>query len=69
MMGQATQVIMLAEAAKFQRAYLHRLCGFDRIDMLVTDEHPPEAVAEALVTLGVEVLTAEPAHVPVAANG
>jgi DeoR/GlpR family transcriptional regulator of sugar metabolism len=69
MMDQATQVIMLAEGSKFHRSYLHRLCGFDRIDVLVTDQQPPGAVAGALVTLGVEVIVAGPERAAVAANG
>lgn len=69
MMDQATQVIMVADASKFHRAYLHRLCGFDCIDVLVTDERPPEPVMSALVTLGVEVIVAEAKQAPAAANG
>jgi len=69
MMDRATQVIMVADAAKFHRAYLHRLCGFDRIDVLVTDEPPPEPVMSALIALGVEVIVAESELAPAAANG
>ncbi|NRR33598.1 DeoR/GlpR transcriptional regulator [Oxalobacteraceae bacterium] len=58
MIEHATQVIMLADSAKFSRSFFHKLCGFEGIDILVTDQSPPPAVAEVLADLGVEVIVA-----------
>lgn len=59
MMRQASQVILVADSTKFSKAFMHRMCGFDSIDVLVTDRQPPAAIAEALSTLGVQVIVAE----------
>nr|WP_260117344.1 DeoR/GlpR family DNA-binding transcription regulator [Pseudoduganella rivuli] len=58
MMRQATQVIVVADASKFSKAFMHRLCTFDAIDVLVTDQPPPSAVGDALATAGVQVIVA-----------
>lgn len=58
MLRQARQVIVVAEAAKFGAAFLHRLCTFEAIDVLVTDRPLPAVVAERLATLGVEAVVA-----------
>lgn len=58
MMRQASQVIVLADVSKFSKAFMHRLCSFDAIDVLVTDQPPPAAIAAALATAGVQVIVA-----------
>ncbi|HEX8606504.1 MAG TPA: DeoR family transcriptional regulator, partial [Pseudoduganella sp.] len=58
MLRQATQVIVVADAAKFGKAFLHRLCTFEAIDVLVTDQPLPMPLAEALAALDVEVVIA-----------
>ena len=60
MLRQASQVIVLADASKYSKAFLHRLCTFDAIDALVTDQPPPAAVGAALQTSGVQVIVAAP---------
>ncbi len=56
MMAQAKQVVVLADSSKFAAVGHLRTCGFDRIDVLVTNEKPPEAIGHALETHGVEVV-------------
>lgn len=63
MMRQARQVILVADSTKFSKAFMHRMCGFESVDVLVTDRPPPAAIAQALSTLGVEVIVA--AEIPV----
>jgi DeoR/GlpR family transcriptional regulator of sugar metabolism len=58
MLDQATQVIVVADASKFGKAFLHRLCTFEAIDVLVTDRPLPTPLEEALAALGVEVVIA-----------
>jgi DeoR/GlpR family transcriptional regulator of sugar metabolism len=58
MMRQASQVIVVADASKFGKAFLHRLCTFEGVDLLVTDSAPPAAMAAALAAVGVEVVLA-----------
>lgn len=58
MMRQASQVIVVADASKFSKAFMHRLCTFDAIDVLVTDRPPPTAAGAALATAGVQVIVA-----------
>ncbi|WP_181259127.1 hypothetical protein [Pseudoduganella armeniaca] len=58
MMRQASQVIVVADASKFGKAFLHRLCTFEGVDLLVTDTAPSAATAAALAAVGVEVVLA-----------
>ncbi len=58
MMRQASQVIVVADASKYSKAFLHRLCAFDGIDVLVTDREPPAAIGAALAEAGVRVIVA-----------
>ncbi|MBR0568492.1 DeoR/GlpR transcriptional regulator [Azoarcus sp. L1K30] len=43
----AAQVVLLADAGKFEGSGLVRTCGLDAIDILVTDAQPPETLAQA----------------------
>jgi len=52
---QAEQVIVAADASKFGRQSLVRICGPERIDTLVTDHPPPADLAEALEAAGVTI--------------
>ena len=52
-------MVVVADHSKFRRRGFARVCGFDRIDMLITDEAPPEDAAARLAESGVKVLVAE----------
>lgn len=58
MMGQASQVIVVADSSKFSKAFMHRLCAFEAVDVLVTDQPPPAAIGAALEAVGVQVIVA-----------
>jgi DeoR/GlpR family transcriptional regulator of sugar metabolism len=58
MIRQASQVIVVAEAAKFGQAFLHRACTVEDSDLLVTDQPLPAILAEKLAALGVDALVA-----------
>jgi DeoR family glycerol-3-phosphate regulon repressor len=59
MLQQARSVTVLADATKFDRLALVRVCEFDRVARLVTDRPPGPALAEALRRAGTAVLLAE----------
>lgn len=59
MMRQASQVIVLADGSKFSKAFMHRLCAFDAIDVLVTDRPVPAAMHAVLAEAGVQVVVAD----------
>ncbi|MGI8882185.1 MAG: DeoR/GlpR family DNA-binding transcription regulator [Jatrophihabitans sp.] len=48
LMDAATEVVLLVDEDKFTRSAPVRLCGFDRLDALVTDVRPSRAVTAAL---------------------
>lgn len=57
---QAEQVTVAADAAKFGRPSLVRICGPERVDMLVTDRSPPPELGAALAAAGVAIEIAGP---------
>lgn len=60
LMQQADRVIVVADHTKFHRRAFIKVCGFDRIDVLVTDQPPPDEVGLKLAEHGVTVLVAGP---------
>ncbi len=57
MVGTAPQVIVLADATKFATGGHLRSCGFDEIDLIITNAQPPAEIAAALRAhnVGVEI--------------
>ncbi|MEJ8573640.1 DeoR/GlpR family DNA-binding transcription regulator [Microbaculum marinum] len=53
--NQAEQVIVAADASKFGRPSLVRICGPERIDTLVTDREPPGELAATLRDAGAKI--------------
>ena len=58
LMEIADEVVLLADASKLAATAPVEICGFDRIDTLVTDLPLPEAVAGAVRRTGTRVITA-----------
>jgi DeoR family transcriptional regulator, carbon catabolite repression regulator len=58
MLECADQVIVLADSSKFGKRLFHKVCGLDKIDIVVTDAEPTEEVRAALEQAGVELLVA-----------
>jgi DeoR family glycerol-3-phosphate regulon repressor len=56
---QVDRVIVVADQSKFQSRGFARVCGFDQIDMLITDAPPPADAAARLAEAGVTVLVAD----------
>lgn len=52
----ARRVVLLADSSKFGHDYLVSFAGLDRIDVLITDERPTGALADALDAHEIEVL-------------
>jgi DeoR family glycerol-3-phosphate regulon repressor len=55
MMANATNVIVVAQAAKFGRKAAHRICRLEDVDMLVCDTLPGDAFRAALEAAHVDV--------------
>ncbi|RUT33408.1 DeoR/GlpR transcriptional regulator [Paenibacillus zeisoli] len=56
MIKRADQVILLADTAKFGRHLFHKVCGFDQIHILVTDQEPDPEMMSIMAGHQVEVL-------------
>jgi DeoR family fructose operon transcriptional repressor len=56
MMSRAGQVAVLADSTKFGRRLFAQVAELGRADWFVTDQTPPQDLAEALHAAGVEVL-------------
>jgi DeoR/GlpR family transcriptional regulator of sugar metabolism len=59
MMKQSERTMILIDHSKFEKKALTFLTDFNTVDVLVTDQHPPESIARALSQAGVEVIVAE----------
>jgi len=57
MMSRASQVAVLADSTKFGRRLFAQVADLGKADWFVTDAPPPEDLAEALRSAGVEILT------------
>jgi DeoR/GlpR family transcriptional regulator of sugar metabolism len=59
MMDSSRRVIVLADATKLGRSVFAHIGSLDKIDVLVTEIHPPPQLAAALSASGVEILVAD----------
>lgn len=59
MMGVALKTIVLCDSSKFGRKGFGKICGLDRIDVVVTDEGVSAAMVRLLEEQGVEVVVAK----------
>ncbi|MEP9374383.1 DeoR/GlpR family DNA-binding transcription regulator [Mesorhizobium sp. KR1-2] len=57
MIAQARSITVIADSSKLNRMALFRVCPLEEIDRLVIDRAPTGAIAEALKTAGIELLT------------
>lgn len=55
----ANQVIAVTDSSKFNRAGVHKICGLDELDVLVTDSGIPDAFADTLQNCGVRLVIVE----------
>jgi DeoR/GlpR family transcriptional regulator of sugar metabolism len=58
----ARQVIVLADASKFGRICLNRICTLKQVDTIVTDASLAPALREQLAAQGITVIVAEDEH-------
>lgn len=59
LIAEAQSVVVLCDAAKFERRALARIAPLDAVDILITNAPPPPALAAALSAAGVTVILAE----------
>lgn len=59
MVEAAGRVIVLADHMKFRRARLHRICGLQRIGILITDQLPNDDICRSLNSSGVRLIVAD----------
>lgn len=55
----AKQIIVVTDSSKFNRAGLHRICGFGDINVLITDSGIPDRFASAIESCGVKLSIVE----------
>lgn len=60
MIDRAERVIVAADAWKFTAKARVRVCSFEPVSLLVTDETPPAALRQRLNAAGTELITAVP---------
>jgi DeoR/GlpR family transcriptional regulator of sugar metabolism len=58
MIAGATEVVLIADAAKFSMTGMVRVCGPEAISQIVTDAPPPAACRSAVDAAGIEVTIA-----------
>ena len=55
---QSAKVVVVADHTKFERRGLVKVCGFEKIDVLITSRAPPHEAQQKLADAGVEILIA-----------
>jgi len=60
MVDAAARVIVLADCTKLQKPSLHRICGLDRVEVLVTDVAPGDPIVDQIEDAGVRVILTHP---------
>jgi DeoR family glycerol-3-phosphate regulon repressor len=55
---RADEVVVLCDSSKFERMSVVRICGFDAVDVMITDAAPPPALKKALKEAEVRLLIA-----------
>lgn len=58
LMGQADELVVLADASKFKRRSSLLICSLERIDILITDDRVDEATVSMLENAGIRVIVA-----------
>ncbi len=58
LIDRAERVVVVADSSKLGRVTFARICGVDRVDVLITDDKAPAHVLEALEHAGVTTVTA-----------
>lgn len=58
MCSVAREVIAVTDSSKFSRSGVHRICGFDGLHTLITDDGIPDSFARALEEEGVRLVIA-----------
>lgn len=56
MINTAQKVVVLADSSKFGRRSFGKICDFDKIDVLITDNKVSETYVESLEKLGIQVV-------------
>lgn len=59
MCAAAKKVIVVADSSKFNRSGVHRICGPDDVDILITDSGIPASFARSLESCGVRLTIVE----------
>lgn len=60
LIGQAEQLVVLADSSKFERKAGLIVCGLERVHTLITDTHVSDQTVQLLERSGVQVVTVEP---------
>ena len=64
LIGQAEELIVLADSSKFAKKAGLILCGLNRVSTVITDTYASEAAVQLLEQNGVKVITVAPEAVP-----
>jgi DeoR family glycerol-3-phosphate regulon repressor len=59
LMGRADQTIVVADHSKFGSHAPVKVCGFEEVDLLITDRAPPPELARRLTEAGTNLLIAD----------
>lgn len=56
MMRASQRVIVLTEYTKFQKTFLHKVCGLEEIDIIITNQAPPPEIEQQLYHYNIELI-------------
>ncbi|WP_025025388.1 DeoR/GlpR family DNA-binding transcription regulator [Caldalkalibacillus mannanilyticus] len=56
MIQAARKVIVLADYTKFEKEFFHKVCGLEDVDVIITDQEPPEKVKQKIEEQQIELV-------------
>lgn len=56
MIQQAQQLILVCDSSKFEQQNFHHICGLDKVDIIITDQYPPQSLLTLIKKYAIKLL-------------
>lgn len=63
MIQQAQQVVLVCDSSKFEQQNFHRICGLDKVDIIITDQYPSQKLLTLIKKHAIELLVVNASNI------